>query len=107
MRPLARIAIGLVRIYQIAISPVLYGLGVRCRHEPTCSSYACAAFSRYGFWMGGWLTAARLLRCRPGGSSGYDPVPERLGNERDLLAWRQADWRGPAHNGKTANDGRH
>ena len=70
------VAIALLRVYQYSLSPVFYALGVRCRHEPTCSHYAVAAVREQGFWRGGWLTLGRLLRCRPGGTHGYDPAPE-------------------------------
>ena len=33
------------------------------------------AIQRYGFLKGSFLTAKRILRCRPGGGKGYDPVP--------------------------------
>lgn len=33
------------------------------------------AFRRYGFKKGFVLTAKRILKCRPGGPYGYDPVP--------------------------------
>ena len=59
----ARVVMGLIRAYQVArtgrVSP--------CRFTPTCSQYAR---------RGGGLAARRLARCRPGGPSGYDPVPE-------------------------------
>ena len=62
-----------VRAYQAArtgrVSP--------CRFTPTCSCYAVEAFERHGAARGLSLTARRLARCRPGGPSGYDPVPER------------------------------
>ncbi len=48
-----------------------------CRFFPTCSSYALEAFDVHGTWRGGWLTLRRLVRCRPLGPSGFDPVPER------------------------------
>ena len=35
------------------------------------------AIRTYGAGRGTWLTIRRLLRCRPGGGSGYDPVPIR------------------------------
>ncbi len=71
----ARAAIVLLRGYKYLISPVFYALGVRCRHEPTCSAYAMDAIRAQGLWRGGWLTLGRLLRCRPGGTWGVDPAP--------------------------------
>lgn len=47
-----------------------------CRFSPTCSSFAHEAFALHGTTRGFWLTAKRLLRCRPFGPSGFDPVPE-------------------------------
>ena len=46
-----------------------------CRFTPSCSSYALEALDAHGSWRGTWLTFRRLLRCRPFGPSGYDPVP--------------------------------
>ena len=65
-------AVGLVRAYQLLISP---WLGRPCRHSPSCSAYAVEALRRFGVLRGGWLTARRLARCHPWGTSGYDPVP--------------------------------
>ena len=48
-----------------------------CRFFPSCSEYAEEAIETHGPWRGGWLTARRLLRCRPFGPSGFDPVPSR------------------------------
>lgn len=62
----------LVRAYQVVLSP---HLGSNCRFEPSCSNYALEALRMHGAWRGGWLTLRRLLRCRPWGSCGYDPVP--------------------------------
>lgn len=49
---------------------------VRCRHWPSCSSYAEEAVRRHGLRIGFWLAMKRVSRCRPWGASGHDPVPE-------------------------------
>ena len=64
--------IGLIKIYQFGISPLL---GPKCRFTPTCSQYTVEALKKYGLLKGGWLSIKRISRCRPGGGSGYDPVP--------------------------------
>ncbi len=64
--------IGLIRGYQLVLSPIL---GPRCRHLPTCSEYTAEAIVRHGVFRGGWLAVRRIVRCNPWGSSGYDPVP--------------------------------
>ena len=63
--------------YKATLSTVLYAFGVRCRHEPSCSEYAAEAWTQHGFLSGVRLGIGRILRCRPGGTSGYDPVPEQ------------------------------
>lgn len=47
-----------------------------CRFAPSCSSYAHEALSVHGAGRGLWLSLRRLVRCRPLGPSGWDPVPE-------------------------------
>lgn len=64
---------GLIRGYQLLVSPVL---PASCRFVPTCSEYAREAIARYGALRGGWLAVRRLLRCHPWGGAGYDPVPD-------------------------------
>ncbi len=64
--------LGLIRLYQLTLSP---WLGLQCRYEPTCSKYAAEALTQFGVRRGGWLAAKRLGRCHPWGRSGYDPVP--------------------------------
>ncbi|MBL8429229.1 MAG: membrane protein insertion efficiency factor YidD [Dechloromonas sp.] len=66
------LVIGLVRIYQYAISPFL---GRSCRHVPSCSSYMVEAVQKYGAFRGGWLGLKRVGRCHPWHPGGYDPVP--------------------------------
>jgi putative membrane protein insertion efficiency factor len=68
-----RSAIGLVRLYQLIVSP---WLGPRCRFSPTCSHYACEALAAHGLARGGWLTVRRVGRCHPFSRGGYDPVPD-------------------------------
>jgi putative membrane protein insertion efficiency factor len=72
MSPLAHLFRGLVRVYQIALSPLL---GRQCRFLPTCSHYAMEALERHGAMKGGWLAFRRILRCHPFAAAGYDPVP--------------------------------
>lgn len=63
----------LIRFYQVCISPLK--LTSTCRFTPTCSQYALEAFKKYGPLKGFLLSFKRIIRCRPGGGSGYDPVP--------------------------------
>lgn len=70
---LTRILIGLVRVYQLCISPVM---GSNCRFYPTCSSYMIEAIQTHGALKGLWLGIRRLLRCHPYSDGGIDPVPE-------------------------------
>ncbi|WP_455229467.1 membrane protein insertion efficiency factor YidD [Kingella denitrificans] len=69
---LRTVLLGLVRFYQLAISPLF---PPRCRYVPTCSQYAIEALRKHGACKGACLTAKRLCRCHPWGGSGYDPVP--------------------------------
>ena len=59
-----------IRFYQAELSP----LTPPCPQTPSCSQYAAEAVHRHGAARGSWLTACRLLRCRPG-ADGFDPVP--------------------------------
>lgn len=89
-RALTRSALALIRAYQAGVSP---GLGPRCRFEPSCSAYAYAAIARFGVLHGGRLTIRRLLRCRPGGAGGFDPVPG--GTPSELGTAESAENRSP------------
>jgi putative membrane protein insertion efficiency factor len=62
----------LVRVYQVAISPLT---PATCRFEPTCSHYTVEALKKHGLFKGGWLSIKRISSCHPWGKSGYDPVP--------------------------------
>ncbi len=67
-----RIVVGVLRGYQLLVSP---WIGPSCRFHPSCSSYTVEAVSKYGCFKGGWLGVRRLARCHPFGRGGIDPVP--------------------------------
>ncbi|WP_183797845.1 membrane protein insertion efficiency factor YidD [Mycoplana azooxidifex] len=74
-----------IRLYQLTLSGFI---GNSCRHVPTCSEYGYEAIARHGLWRGGWMTLFRVSRCGPGGTSGFDPVPERLAAGVAWAPWR-------------------
>jgi|GEM_PF-490414 len=61
----ARVADALIGVYQVALSPLLGRMGVRCRFVPSCSEYARAQIRARGLAAGGARSAARLARCGP------------------------------------------
>jgi len=71
--------LGVIRFYQQGISPYTRPA---CRFSPTCSAYAAEAVQRHGAARGSWLGLKRILRCRPFGGWGHDPVPEVLETTR-------------------------
>jgi len=82
--PIGALMRGLIRAYQLLISP---WLGPRCRFYPSCSTYALEALEQHGLARGGILALRRLARCHPGCAGGYDPVPVRT---RPLASHEQA-----------------
>jgi len=60
-----------IRIYQRDISAQRPAC---CRFTPSCSEYAAQAIEQRGAVRGVLLAARRLLRCRPGGARGADPL---------------------------------
>ncbi|OHB68438.1 MAG: membrane protein insertion efficiency factor YidD [Planctomycetes bacterium RBG_13_63_9] len=64
------VLMGVVRIYQIVLSPVL---GQRCRFYPSCSVYFVEAVRKYGAVRGSWRGLLRICRCHPWNPGGYDP----------------------------------
>ena len=63
-----------LKAYKLTLSPLF---GSACRFAPSCSEYAAEALIAYGPVRGAGLALRRFCRCRPGGPSGYDPVPPR------------------------------
>jgi uncharacterized protein len=61
-----------IYFYRSAISPYLRP---SCRHIPSCSEYAIEAIKIHGPLHGFIMGTNRILRCRPGGTHGFDPVP--------------------------------
>ena len=71
-----KICIGIIRLYQIFISP--YKIPT-CRFLPTCSEYFIEALKTQGLTKGIKLGVKRVFKCHPfkklGGSHGLDFVP--------------------------------
>ena len=65
------IALAAIRLYQLAVRPLL---PPRCRFYPSCSDYAADAVASYGAGRGGVLALTRLLRCHPFNPGGHDPL---------------------------------
>jgi len=76
---------GLIRLYQLTLSGFI---GNTCRHLPTCSEYGYEAIARHGLVTGTILTAKRVGRCGPFGTSGIDNVPETIGGPLAALRHR-------------------
>jgi hypothetical protein len=70
----ARLVVGVLRLWQLLVSPVY---GQTCRFYPSCSAYALEAVDTHGLLRGGWLAARRLARCHPWNPGGVDLVPAR------------------------------
>ena len=81
-----------VHAYRWMLKPIV---GWECRHGPSCSQYALDAIDRNGAWRGSWLALARICRCRPGGSAGFDPAPDIRQVRHPFAPWRYGRWRGP------------
>lgn len=74
------IAVGVLRIYKFAVSPLLHALSGPtggCRFHPTCSEYATEAVRVHGVMKGSVLAVGRVCRCHPWGGCGEDRVPAK------------------------------
>ncbi len=71
-RSLSALLMGMIRVYQRVLSPIL---PPACRFHPTCSEYTRQAIGKYGALRGVALGVRRLARCHPWNPGGVDPVP--------------------------------
>lgn len=77
MTRIQRSALGAIEWYQRSFA----GRPSPCRFFPSCSHYAHEAIEVHGTTRGTWLATRRLLRCRPFGPSGFDPVPTPIDSD--------------------------
>ena len=85
MNPIGLVMRGMIRLYQLLLSPVL---PASCRFMPSCSAYAIEAIQEHGPLAGSWLATRRICRCHPWNDGGYDPVPPAPMNEAARLGRR-------------------
>ena len=71
----ATAVLALIGAYKVLLSPIFTG---SCRFQPSCADYMAEAVRTHGTRAGVWMGLRRLARCRPFGSHGFDPVPQRL-----------------------------
>lgn len=69
-----QLALGIITFYRRFISPLKPPV---CRFVPTCSEYGYVAIKRHGFWLGGFYTVKRIVKCHPFHPGGFDEVPEK------------------------------
>ena len=78
-----------VHLYRWTLKPLI---GQQCRHMPSCSQFALDALELNGAWRGCWQILGRIVRCRPGGTHGWDPAPDVRSDRHWLAPWRFARW---------------
>ena len=69
---LSRVAIRIIEGYRRWLSG---RLGIQCRFQPSCSTYALEAYQTYNFTTATARTISRVARCNPWNSG---PVVDRL-----------------------------
>ena len=79
MKIISNILIGLVKFYQMIISPYI---APSCRYLPTCSEYTIECLRTLGLAKGILKSTKRIASCHPikilGGGEGFDPVNKEL-----------------------------
>ncbi len=79
----SRLLLGVIKVYQVTVSPLL---GQRCRFHPSCSCFAAEAVEQHGAVRGTFLAVRRLVRCHPWSEGGHDPVPPAADTPSSHLA---------------------
>ena len=79
--PIKIVFIGAIKIYKFCISPILPNT---CGFIPTCSQYMELAIKEFGPFKGFYLGVKRILKCRPKGKCGFNPIPLNIKGE---LKW--------------------
>ena len=73
--PFCIIALILITIYRILVSPIMRWRKVTCLHYPTCSHYGALAFSKYRFNTAFKMTYCRIRDCNPFSGRPYIDYP--------------------------------
>ena len=60
MKFITYLLIGIIKIYQLFISPLFPN---SCRFNPTCSSYSIDSLKTYGAIRGSYKSIIRILKC--------------------------------------------
>lgn len=82
-RLIKKIILFSLRLYRNYFS---YYLPASCRFYPSCSQYAAEAIEVHGATKGIWLTAVRLSCCHPLHKGGFDPVPIKTTEHKNICA---------------------
>lgn len=70
------IALKIIKLYQVAVSPGLSLVGGynHCRFHPSCSQYMYETIEKYGLITGIAKSLWRVIRCGPWSGGGVDPA---------------------------------
>lgn len=80
----------LIRVYQKLLStdhsfwakPEAFRI---CLYSPSCSEYTYQAIEKFGLIKGGLMGTARVIRCNPFATPGFDPVPDKFSLKRNKI----------------------
>ena len=83
-------ALIIIRVYQKTLStdhsfwaqPEKFRI---CLYSPSCSEYTYQAIEKFGLIKGGLMGTARIIRCNPFATPGFDPVPDKFSLKRTKL----------------------